>query len=94
MIALVLSLTSLFFGTACLMSENICSQTVKRCFILGLFLLLGIIAFIVHYQYDRWSLTAIAIGTGLCLILIALNIYSPQDIAKKILKQLTSKISL
>lgn len=52
--------------------------------ILGLFLLCSLIVLAVHYNFKNWSLTAIAGFSGLIAILMVLNVYTPQEIAKKI----------
>ena len=54
--------------------------------ILGVFTLFGSILVIVHYNFKNWSLTAIVGFAGLILILLALNAYTPQELAKKIEK--------
>lgn len=54
--------------------------------ILGLFSLCGSISLIIHYNFKNWSLTAIVGFAGLILILLALNVYTPQELAKKIEK--------
>jgi hypothetical protein len=53
---------------------------------MGLFLLYGSISWIFYYNFKSWSLTAIVGFVGLILILLALNVYTPQELAKKIEK--------
>jgi hypothetical protein len=52
--------------------------------IIGLFFLYSCIVLIFHYNFKNWSLTTIAGIAGLIIILLALNVYTPQEVAKKI----------
>lgn len=81
-----------FFVLACLVWCDIFNPTWTKVSILGLFLLLGIISFIVHHNHDKWTFTAIPIVTGLCLILISLNVYTPQELAKRLENKTIEKI--
>ncbi len=54
--------------------------------IMGVFTLCGAILVIVHYNFKNSSVTAIIGFVGLILILLALHVYSPQELARKIEK--------
>jgi uncharacterized membrane protein HdeD (DUF308 family) len=73
-----------FFILTCIIWCDLFSPSWTKVSILGLFLLLGLISYIVHNNHDKWSITSIPIVTGLCLILVCLNVYTPQELAKKL----------
>lgn len=72
-----------FFVLTCLLWIVIVDPVLTKISVLGLFLILGIAIFIIHHNYDNWVISCIAGGTGLSLILICLNVYTPAELAKK-----------
>lgn len=85
-------LGAVFFILTCIIWCDISSPSWTKVSILGLFLLLGSISFIVHHNHDKWAITAIPIVTGLCLILVCLNVYTPQELAKRLENKTIDKI--
>jgi len=61
--------------------------------IIGVFTLYCSILAIIHYNFKNWSLTAIVAFGGLTLILLSLNVYTPQELAKKIETNTVNKYS-
>lgn len=86
-------LGAVFFILSCLIWCDIFNSSITKIATLGLFLLLGLISVIVHYNHDKWTITAIPVVTGICLILICLNVYTPTEIAKKLEKEATEKLN-
>lgn len=80
------------FILSCCVWCDLFSPAWTKVSILGLFLLLGLIVFIVHYTYEKWPITLIPSITGLCLILVSLNVYTPQELAKRLEETTTQKI--
>jgi peptidoglycan/LPS O-acetylase OafA/YrhL len=85
-------LAGAFFILTCIIWCDLFNPTWTKVSILGLFLLLGLISFIIHNNHDKWAITAIPIVTGLCLILVCLNIYTPQELAKRLENKAIEKI--
>ena len=81
-----------FFVLTCIIWCDLFNSSWTKVSILGLFLLLGLISFIVHHNHDKWSITSIPIVTGLCLILVCLNVYTPQELAKRLENKTIDKI--
>jgi hypothetical protein len=86
-------LCSIFFILTCVIWCDLFNSTWTKVCILGIFLLLGLISYIVHNNYDKWSTTIIPIATGFCLILICLNVYTPQELAKRLENKAIEKIN-
>ena len=82
----------LFFVLSCLLWIGIFDATWTKVITLFLFLILGITSIIVHFNHNNCSITSISFFTGLCLILICLNVYTPSEISKKIEKEAVSRI--
>ena len=70
----------LFFVLSCLLWIGIFDATWSKVITLFLFLILGITSIIVHFNHNNWSITSISFFTGLYLILICLNVYTPSEI--------------
>ncbi|WP_343330360.1 hypothetical protein [Polaribacter staleyi] len=83
----------LFFILCCLVWAAPLNPSLFKVLILGLFLLLGAIVVIIQFNHDNWMISGISGITGICLILISLNVYTPQEIIKKIEKQTTNKLN-
>jgi hypothetical protein len=77
-------MTCIFFVLAACIWVDIFNMIWTKIAVLGLFLLCSLIVLAVHYNFKNWSLTAIAGLSGLIAILMVLNVYTPQEIAKKI----------
>ncbi len=69
---------------ACCIWNSIFSLGWQKVAILGLFLLTFIIILLVHFNFRNWHLTAITGVAVLTIVLIAMNVYSPGEIARKI----------
>lgn len=85
-------LGAVFFILTCIIWCDIFSPSWTKVSILGLFLLLGTISLIVHYNHEKWSITAFPIVTGLCLILVCLNVYTPEELVKRLESKTIDKI--
>jgi hypothetical protein len=81
-----------FFILTCIIWCDLFNPSWTKVSILALFLLLGLISFIVHHNHDKWAITAIPLVTGLCLILVCLNVYTPQELAKRLENKTIDKI--
>jgi len=88
----LLILGATFFILTCIIWCDLFNPTWTKVSILALFLLLGLISFIVHHNQDKWAITAIPLVTGLCLILVCLNVYTPQELAKRLENKAIEKI--
>jgi hypothetical protein len=75
---------STFFLLAALIWIGVFNPTWNKVAILGLFSLYYLIVLVFHFYFQKWALTSIVIIGGLSLILLALNVYSPQEIARKL----------
>ncbi|MDF9796126.1 hypothetical protein OKW21_001389 [Catalinimonas alkaloidigena] len=73
-----------FFILSCVVWIGLLNPVLTKISILALFLLLGTTIFIIQHNYENWIISTIAGITGLCLILISLNIYTPEELAKKL----------
>jgi hypothetical protein len=85
-------LVPVFFILTCLVWCDIFNPTWTKVSVLGLFLLLGLITLIVHHNHDRWPITIIQFFAGFSLILLSLNVYTPQELAKRIEDKTIKKI--
>lgn len=81
-----------FFVLTCVIWCNLFNPSWTKVSILGLLLLLGLICVIVHHNHDKWAITVIPFATGLCLILVCLNVYTPQELAKRLESKTIDKI--
>jgi hypothetical protein len=72
---------------------GIFNPTWTKVSIIGVFALYSFMLIVVHYNYRNWSLTSIVVFGGLILLLLSLNVYTPQEIAKKIETNTVSKYS-
>jgi|SoiMetStandDraft_2_1073263.scaffolds.fasta_scaffold981125_1 hypothetical protein len=82
----------IFFVLASCVWIGVFNVACMKVAVLGLFLLCFSILWAVHYNHKNWSLTVITGVAGLVLILVALNVYTPQEIAKKLEKTVTNKV--
>uniref|UniRef100_UPI004048AE23 hypothetical protein n=1 Tax=Flavobacterium sp. TaxID=239 RepID=UPI004048AE23 len=85
-------LTPIFFISACLLAVGLLDNNWSKVVTLLLFLILGFISLIIQHNYKDWRITTIAFLTGFCLILIGLNIYTPEQISKKIEEEAVKRI--
>jgi len=77
-------LLCVLFAVACCVWNNVFSPGWHKVAILGLFLLSFLLVLLVHFNFRNWHLTAIAgVGT-LTLVLIAMNVYPPGEVVRKI----------
>lgn len=72
------------FALACCVWNNVFGPGWNRVAIMGLFLLSFLLALLVHFNFQNWHLTAIAGVGALTLVLIAMNVYAPGEVARKI----------
>ena len=73
-----------FFIICCLVWTGVLNDYTNKCLTLLLFLLLGFVAITIQHNHNDWVVTALGGLTGLALILISLEVYSPKEVAKKI----------
>ena len=85
-------LTPIFFISTCLLAVGLLDNNWSKVVTLLLFLILGFISLIIQHNYKDWRITTIAFLTGFCLILIGLNIYTPEQISKKIEEEAVKRI--
>lgn len=83
-IAYVIISSVLFFSLTCLIWINVFNADWTKIATLGSILLLGVTLILVHYKYAMPSITWISFGIGLCLILLALNVYTPKELMKRL----------
>ncbi|HVU94848.1 MAG TPA: hypothetical protein VHE34_06465 [Puia sp.] len=76
-------LAAFFIDASCVWT-NIFSPEWQKVAVLGLFLLPSLLAVLVHFNYRNWALTTIVAFSGLILILIATDTYSPGEVARRI----------
>lgn len=85
-------LVPVFFALTCLVWCDIFNPTWTKVSVLGVFLMLGLITIIVHHNHEKWSITGIQFFAGLSLILLSLNVYTPQELAKRIENKTIKKV--
>ncbi len=79
-----------FLGLALCISLNPSNYYCKSVGTIGLFFFWSLIIFMVQYNHKKWPLTTISFVGGLIVIILALKIYSPEQVVKK-LEQLTTE---
>jgi|GEM_PF-2100354 len=84
-------IAGLFFILASCVWVDIFNEVWTKVAILGLFALCFLLLLMVHYNFKNWSLTVITGFAELVLILVALNVYPPQEIARRIEKTTVKK---
>ena len=85
-------LIPLFFIVSCLIWVDVFDSTWTKVITLFLFLNLGFIVLIVHYNFNKTAISVITFLIGLCLSLICLNVYTPKEITKKIEEEAISRL--
>ena len=85
-------LIPLFLIVSCLIWVDVLNSTWTKVITLFLFLNLGFIVLIVHYNYNKTAISIITFLIGLCLSLICLNVYTPKEITKKIEEEAISRL--
>jgi hypothetical protein len=81
-----------FFILACCVWNSVFSPEWERVAILGLFLLSFLLILLIHFNFRNWHLTII-VGLGVLIILsIAINLYSPGEVTRKIGKVVEKKL--
>lgn len=90
--SLLIGMTAcLFFILASCVWIDIFNVVWTKVAILGLFSLYFLLLLMMHNNYKSWSLTGITGLAGVVLILLALNVYPPQEVAKKIEEAVVEK---
>lgn len=79
----IVGVTLLFFILACCIWTELFNLIWTKVSILGLFLSCFLIIILVQYNYRNYLITILSAAAGVAIILMALNIYSPAEIAKK-----------
>ena len=74
----------ILFILACCVWNTVFSPGWQKVAILGLFLLTFLLILLVHFNFRSWHLTTIAGLGAIILVSIAMNVYSPAEMAKKI----------
>jgi len=77
---------------ACLWID-IFNPTWRKISIMGSYFLYIVVLIMVHHSFKSQTLTIITAAGGMILIAIALNVYTPQEIIKKIETKTTNKYS-
>ncbi len=85
-------LVPIFFILSCLLWVDVFNSTCAKIATLFLFLNLGFIVLIVHYNYNKTPISVITFLIGLCLSLISLNVYTPKEITKKIEEETVKRL--
>lgn len=85
-------LVPVFFILTCLLWIGVFDSVWSKVVTLFLFLILGCTSLIVQFNHKNWVITAIAFFTGLCLIAIGLNVYTPKEITKKIEEETINRL--
>jgi hypothetical protein len=86
-------LISIFFVLACTVWIGAFNPELTKIAVLALFLILGAVVFIFYHNHENWVTTLIAGLTGLSLILLCLNVYTPKELAKKIEDQSINRLN-
>lgn len=84
-------MSAIFFVLASCLWNDIFNITWTKVSVLGLFTLGFLITIITHYNYKNWPLTVFTGLAGLVIISIALNVYTPQEMARKIEERVSVK---
>ena len=82
-----------FFVLCCIVWIIPLNPALYKVSILALFIIWALIIIIIQFNYEKWVLTLITGIAGMCLILIALEVYTPQEVVKKLEEQTTKKMN-
>lgn len=82
----------LFFICCCLLWVVDLNPNLFKILILFSLGILGFVVFTIQYNYGNWIYSLISGITGLILLLVALEVYTPQEVLKKLEEQTTNKI--
>lgn len=82
-----------FFILCCIVWISPLNPALYKISILALFIIWALIIIIIQFNYEKWILTLITGIAGMCLILISLEVYTPEEVVKKLEKHTTNKIN-
>jgi hypothetical protein len=85
------AMAMVFFILASCLWIDVFNLTWTKVSVLGVFTLGFLITIVTHYNYKNWPLTVITGLAGLAIVLMALNVYTPQEIARKIEDKISIK---
>lgn len=81
-----------FFILCCIVWIFPLNAALYKISILALFIIWALIIVIIQFNYEKWILTLITGIAGMCLILISLEVYTPQEVVKKLEEQASEKM--